>query len=218
MVEPKNYTVIIPTNRPELAKSTMESIKPFHSTIFNGTGYTSYSKLINDVIVSCPTELVLICHDKGWPTPKDVETVVSLIEEGYGMVWLHPFGFGGFYKDLIRKIGFYDERFADGNYEDCDMLLRLKENNIGVYEQCAVKWVQMQSSWGAKKSAEFMRKKWKETPPTIERLLPDDIYSYNIGKNTGRKFLPYNKSILSQPNNAFNKFIIIKNSLSPKKY
>lgn len=190
------FTIIIPSNRVQLAKECQESLFPLKSTIFDGSNYPSYSKIMNDVIISCPTEMLIVCNDKGRPKPDDVKEVVDLIKEGYGMVWLHPFGFGGFYKDLIRQIGFYDERFTDGNYEDCDMYKRLKENNIAIYERFKIKWIKLKSSWAAKQSKKHIEIKWEDTETTMKRLMPDEVYDYDIGKCKGRKFLSWDKSVV----------------------
>lgn len=192
----EEFAIIIPSNRHWLAKYTKKSLFPLESHIFDGTGYPSYSKIMNDVIEVCPTELLIVCNDKGRPKPKHVEKVIKLIKKGFGMVWLHPFGFGGFYKDVIRQIGFYDERFTDGNYEDCDMYRRLKESNIAIYEQFEIKWLKKRSSWVSEKSKEHMKVKWRETDTTLTRLMLEEECKYDIGRRRNIKFLPWNKSIV----------------------
>ena len=186
----EDVVVIIPSNRPELAKQCQESMLPYKSVIFDGTGYPSYAKIMNDVIMSCPTELVLVCNDKGRPKPEHIEKVIRLLNEGYGMVWLHPCGFGGFYKDVIRKIGFYDERYSDGNYEDCDIQRRIYEADIAWYDRFEVDWIYVPSSWRAQLSVEHFRKKWNN----FERLIPEENYEYDLGPYQGRTFMPFKKS------------------------
>ena len=57
-----------------------------------------------------------------------------MVEEGYG--WAGPFrwAFTGFYKQLIRDIGFLDERYLGGGLEDSDFILRCMEYNISYFE------------------------------------------------------------------------------------
>jgi len=204
----ENINVVIPSNRQHLAIECQNSMLPYKSTIFDGTGYSSYAKIINDVILSHPTELVLVCNDKGRPKPEHIEKTINLIEEGYGMVWLHPFGFGGFYKDVIRKVGFYDERYVDGNYEDSDMTFRLMEADIAMYERFEIEWIKRGSSWNANKSGQHFRSKWDK----FNRKIEEEEYEYDLGEYTGKNFLPWSEMKTNPlsfkredvPKNAFN--------------
>ena len=191
----KYVEVIIPSNRPQLAVQCQNSLRPYKGIIVDAKlqGKISYSKIMNFIITDYPHELILICNDKGRPKPQDVDKVVELLDRGFGMAWLHPFGFGGFYKDVIRKIGFYDERFVDGNYEDCDMTRRLKEADIALYESFDIEWVQIKSSWKASKSEKFFKQKWDG----FNRKLPEAPLNYDIGSYQGRAFLPWKETVSS---------------------
>lgn len=55
-----NYTINIIVHDLKLAKPVQESLNPLPVNIFNGKDYPSFSKLINDVIVNNPTEIVIV--------------------------------------------------------------------------------------------------------------------------------------------------------------
>ena len=187
-----NVEIIIPSNRPHLAAKCQNSLKPYEATVYDIKlpGRISYSRIMNWIIANYTEELILICNDKGRPKPNNVDKVLSLLDKGYGMAWLHPYGFGGFYKDVIRKIGFYDERYLDGNYEDCDITRRLKEANIALYEDFEIEWISMKSSWKGKAAHSHFKKKWNG----FIRKLPEETYHYNIGPYQGREFLPWSET------------------------
>ena len=128
-----DYTIQITSNRPHLAKETIESFKPIKANYFNGEGYPSCSQLWNHAIVDAKTEIVIISNDKAGPTVRHVNKMLKLIDDGYGVAG-RTFGFFGFKKELIRKIGFFDERYHGGGHEDVDFTRRLKDANIAIYE------------------------------------------------------------------------------------
>ena len=109
-----DYTVNIIVHDLELAKPVQDSLTPLPVNIFDGKNYPSFSKLINDVIVYNPTEIVIIASYKVRPTQNDINKMINLINEGYGYVATYRFAFLGFKKELIRRIGFFDERFIGG--------------------------------------------------------------------------------------------------------
>lgn len=96
--------------------------------------YTSYSQLINHAIATSPTEWVILINDRTHPTVAEVEKMIGLLEEGFSCVFLYNVGFMGFSKELIRTIGWWDERFELGGWEDRDWVFRLKQHNLSLYE------------------------------------------------------------------------------------
>lgn len=170
-----NFTVIIPSHRPELAKMAAFAMAPIVPMIHANKGYPSFSKLINDSIMMCPTETVIICNDKARPTADQEAKTVELLGQGFGFVGLHNFRHFGFTKDLIRRVGFFDERYEGGEYEDFDFLRRIQEKNIAVYMSKEVKCVEMGCSWNSQKAYEFNHKKWKEHGTHTVRVMPDEI-------------------------------------------
>lgn len=95
--------------------------------------YPTYSQLINHSIVTSPSEWVILINDRCSPQPHEIKKMLNLLENGFACVLLYNVGFMGFSKELIRQIGWWDERFIQG-WEDRDWVWRIKENNLALYE------------------------------------------------------------------------------------
>jgi hypothetical protein len=195
------YSIIIPSHNPTLAQQAKNCLWGLEATIFDGRGYPSYAKLINDCILSAKEEIVIIINHKVRAHPLDVYKMLHLISKGYGLVCMRNFFFYGFKKDLIRKVGFFDERFIGGGCEDSDLIRRLIENKIGWYDSVETALVIMPSSWDQTKAYEFFHKKWKDL--ALERLLPDEKYEYDLGLYQGSIFLGLEHTILSKTNEDY---------------
>ena len=113
-----NYSIIIPSHDMTLANQAKNCINEFPVTIFKGDNYLSYAKLINDCIMIANEEIVIIMNHKIRASFLDINKMLYLINKGYGLVCMRNFYFYGFKKDLIRKVGFFDERFIGSWYED----------------------------------------------------------------------------------------------------
>lgn len=96
--------------------------------------YDSYSELINHSVATSPTEWVILINDRTHPTIDEVEKMINLLENGYACVLLYNVGFMGFSKELVRKIGWWDQRFTYGGWEDRDWVWRLFMNDLAIYE------------------------------------------------------------------------------------
>lgn len=194
-----NYEIIIPSNRFHLSCETQSCIKNFNNRVFDGTGYPSFSKLINECITSSKYEKIIICNDKSRPTDSVIEKILTMLDEGWGLVAPYRFGFFGFKKDLIRRIGFFDERYIGGGYEDNDFILRLKEADISYYEAEEINYVSLQTSWQYEKTSiarNHYFTKWKQAGNTYTRTLAEENYGYDIGPLQNTNFIPFEKSIL----------------------
>jgi hypothetical protein len=133
--------------------------------------------------------------------------MIQLLEEGYAAVTKYSVGFMGFSKELIRKIGWWDERFYGGGFEDDDFVLRLRLNNLSYYESLEsnydMNWkspLQPSDGAGCVKSEPFFRKKWQSNDKEIKQVIDDENYEkYNnlIGEsdpNTSSKWLDWSHS------------------------
>ena len=80
--------------------------------------YESYSELINHSIATCDTEWMILINDRTKPTASEAEKMIELLSSGFACVFLYNVGFMGFSKELIRKIGWWDQRFLHGGWED----------------------------------------------------------------------------------------------------
>lgn len=203
------YSCYVVSNKPHLFSAIRKSARPEKINYFDGTGYSSFSKLVNSCIAASTTEIVIIMSDKVLPTQSDITKVVSLVEQGYGLVGLYRFGFFGFKKQLMRQIGMMDERYIGGGYEDDDMYIRLKEANISMYMTEEIEYQRSVSSWNYSLSKNHFMNKWVDTEsplyhPTvklsaehIKRKLSEEQLNYNLGKEVPTEFLSWEHTYAS---------------------
>ncbi len=197
------YSIFVLSNKPHLFPNIESSISPEKVEFFDGTGYPSFSMLVNKCVESAPTEIVILMSDKVTPTPQNVRQALDLVDKGYGLVGLHRFGFIAFKKELFRTIGPMDERYVGGGYEDDDFYIRLKEANIGIYisEDVVYDFVR-KSSWRFEESLDHFVNKWildydpnkKLNHHTVQRKLNEEIYNYDFGPSIPTKFLDWSHS------------------------
>jgi hypothetical protein len=208
-----SYSCYVISNKPDRFTAIERSAFPEKINYFDGTGYPSFSKLVNACTAAANTEIVILMSDKVLPTANDVQKIVSLINQGYGFVGLYRFAFFGFKKQLMRQIGPMDERFVGGGYEDDDFYIRLKEANIAMYVTEEVSYAQTVSSWNYSRSRIHFLKKWIDTEnpnydanlkPSdrfVKRKMSEEIYNYDLGPAINTTFLT-NESTVAQPRKA----------------
>ena len=193
----ETFTILIPSFRPALAREVEASLRPLPVTHWDGTGYPSFSKLVNDCIVHCPTERVVLCSDKVAPTPEHVERMMRYLDEGYAFVGLYYFACFGFPKELVRRIGFFDERFVGGEFEDADYMVRMREADLAYRLTKEVPYRWMSSSWNNSRSRAHFLRKWGSIPPSkARRQLSEEAYpQYSLGRPRPATFLPASASV-----------------------
>jgi len=96
--------------------------------------YPSYSQLINHAIATSPTQFFILINDRTHPKVFEVEKIINHLENGFACSLMYNVGFMGFSRELVRKIGWWDERFLNGGWEDRDWIFRLKQHNLAIYE------------------------------------------------------------------------------------
>lgn len=149
MVSIKEFTICLHCgcNR-ELVDNQIKALKPLESSYkvhWNNRidrypkMYPTYSQLINHSIVTSPTEWVILINDRCSPKPHEIKKMIYLLENGFGCVLFYGVGFMGFSKELVRQIGWWDERFIQG-WEDRDWVWRMQINNIALYESCEAEY------------------------------------------------------------------------------
>jgi nucleoside-diphosphate-sugar epimerase len=198
-----DFTIVIGIKEESLAQPVVKSLHPLQTHSLIGKDYPSFSKLVNDCVTLCPTEIVIFCSHRVRPTPKDIETLLQRIDEGYGLATLYRLGCFGFRKELIRRMGFFDERFLIGGWEDNDFFLRLQEANIAYFEDESIPYIGGESLWKHPedkplKSKQHFQAKWNRNDQlfTIARKLPE-ITTYDLGPGDASiKFKPWNESHL----------------------
>lgn len=199
------YSAFVPSNNPALAQQAVNSFSGCNVKIFDGTidgeNYPSFSKLINDCILAAEEEVVIIINHKIRGNFLHIDKIRYLLKQGYGLVSLQNFHMFGFKKDLIRRIGWFDERFLGGNYEDSDFVRRVIEAKIAWYDATEVPVIPGKTSWDSRESEKHFLNKWKDGQ--MERLMPDEEYDYDIGEDQGSVFLPLSKTKLSKTNEDY---------------
>lgn len=204
------YTIVLPSSDSKLLNTVFQHVQKkvgkdtkFKIVKKDGKDYPSFSKLINDCILLSTTEVVLICADRCRPTELEIHKMIQLIKHGYGIVALWRFAFFGFKKEVIRRIGFFDEKFKGGWWSDWDMMRRLKFADIALYESQEGAYNKGPTRWNLPIDSEkYYFSKWhepglKERLPThkyIVRQQPDPVYDYDIGELNGNVFLPWDQS------------------------
>jgi hypothetical protein len=193
----KPFTILIPSFRPALAKEVEQSLSPLPVTHWDGTGYPSFAKLINDCIIHSPTERVVICSDKVRPTPDHIGRMMRLLDDGFAFVGLYYFACFGFPKQLVRQIGFFDERFVGGEFEDSDYMVRIREANLAYYLTKEVPYHPLASSWDNSLTRDHYLRKWGSIHINeARRRLPEESRPGNeLGNAVPTEFLPASSSV-----------------------
>ena len=99
----------------------------------NTDNYSSFSQLINDAINETESEFMIFCNPKTHFNFSDINDIIHKLCNGNCFVSLVNFGLFGMTKELIRRIGMFDENFLFGEYEDNDFALRLNYYNKSVW-------------------------------------------------------------------------------------
>jgi hypothetical protein len=208
--------VCIPVKERELAEEVIKNLTiPTNIFIRNDS---SFSKMINNLIYAAAlaeNQVIIICSHRVRPVDKDITRLIEKIKEGYGLVAFRRLAFFGFHLDLIRRIGFFDERFIPAGYEDDDFFFRLQEHNIALYEDNTVEYIPGPSLWQQELieypetqfkqpiTYKFFNQKWERNVNTriIARKLPEIDTCYNIGtKRSSLIFKPWKDSVLLPEN------------------
>lgn len=147
--------------------------------------YPSYSQLINHSIVTCNTEWMIFVNDRTTCTPEQTLKIINLLESGFSCVFLYSVGYMGFSKELIRQIGWWDERYLLGGWEDRDWVYRIAQSDLALYESCEAEY---DYSWksplqvighNCKLSEPHWNKKWEQKyNDVIIKMLPEEKYEH----------------------------------------
>lgn len=178
--------------------------------------YDSYSELINESIATSPTEFVILINDRTIPTVEEVEKILYHLENGFACSFMYNVGFMGFSKELVRKIGWWDQRYLGGGWEDVEWVYRLKMNNLALYESCDSNYEHhwkspLQANDRCARSTPFFSSKWIHHEDRIEQVLEDEKYDKWDSK-IGEK-----KETISKTWNDWNSSVLNKNYDGPNK-
>jgi hypothetical protein len=179
--------------REKIVEKHTELLKPlqdhfnvnWNNRIDRHTGtYDSYSQLVNESIVTSPTERILLVSDRCIPTAEEALTAFNILEQGYALAGLWGIAYMAVTKELFRKVGWFDERFLGGGYEDDDFTLRMKLANVALYESIISNY---DFSWRPPRkdghaacaaSEPHFNRKWRQMPDYIARVLPEENYPH----------------------------------------
>lgn len=164
------------------------------------TPHPSFSEMINQAMVTSPTEFVVSINDRITPKVEDITHMINLLENGFAAVTKYSSAFWATSKELHRTIGWWDERFWGGGYEDDDIVLRLKLANLCYYESQEAEYLearrsnkQDQISWEKDRdprgrncaiSLPHFNSKWEQNSKKICKILKEETYS-NYDKMVG---------------------------------
>jgi hypothetical protein len=192
----EDYSIHIISCKPEKFPAIQNSLLPEQINYFDGTGYESFSRLVNQCVVSANTEIVIIISDRVMPTAEHVQKALDLIDQGYGFVALYRFAFFAFRKELMRRIGMMDERYVGGGYEDNDYYLRLIEAGISFYITEEVPYKSGPTTWPYTVTRSWHAAKWGAgiNMGVIHRSISEETYAYDLGPSMPTNFLPFDKS------------------------
>lgn len=197
----KDYSCYVISNKPHLFSEIQNSVSPEQIEYFDGTGYPSFSKLVNSCVDKCPTETIILMSDKVRPKQEDIAKILNLLTEGFAFVALYRLAFFGFRKELLRQIGMFDERFVGGGYEDDDFYIRLKESNLACYITDEIEYHKSKSSWNYSMSRGHFYEKWgtqTKYEGIATRYMAEENYeNYNLGKSVRSRYKTWDDSIIT---------------------
>lgn len=102
----------------------------FRKEIYN-PDKSSLTELWNQCIIMSPTDWVLVCNDDIEFKPGWLEYLEEQIDSGcYDLIHLFHYGAFCIHKYMMLKVGWFDERFRGGGYEDNDYQLRIYEAGL----------------------------------------------------------------------------------------
>jgi hypothetical protein len=148
------------SNRPRISKRVLQFIGIEETRIINGDKSLSFSALCNSILKTNSDGINIVISDKCFPSKHDLEQMVKLIRSGIGLVGIFRFGCFGVHPIFLKKVGYFDENFIGGGYEDGDMVLRSFEEDISVRLYEAIKYFPLPSSWNSELAKKYFNEKW----------------------------------------------------------
>lgn len=190
----KDYSIFLISNKPERYHLVQESMLPELLYYFDGSNVRSFSGLVNSCVEASNTEIVILVGDKARPKQEHIKKIVDLLNKGYGLVALHRFACFGFKKELLRKIGMFDERYVGGCNEDHDFIIRVIMANVAMYVTEEVEYNRGPCSWKDDVSIIHWNNKWDrwvDSKPNyfVRKKMTEETYNYNLGPSIPTKFL-----------------------------
>ena len=190
----KNVTICLHAQEKleEVVENQLKLLKPLENThdveynlrIERHPGpYNSYSALVNDSIVSSSNERIILMNARVIPEIPHVLHILHLLENGFASAGKHNVAYMGVTKELFRKVGWWDERYVGGGYEDDEFYLRMCLADLAVYDSHEgiydFNWKHYHGVPGGDKCAlsePHFFKKWRVMDTKIEKVLSEEKY------------------------------------------
>ena len=216
----ENISIIVFVKELSWGEPLVESLKPLTCKVVQGT-QDSFAKTVNEIILQETKEIMILCSHRVRPTPNDIDIMLNLINEGYGLVTLYRLACFGFKRDLFRHVNLFDERYLIGGYEDNDFYFRLQEANIAYYENECIPYIKSESTWkhppGKLQSAIHFENKWKidSGNRSITRKIPEITDKSRLGSlnDVNLSFKKWSESHLLQFSSWHSNFKIRSNKI-----
>ncbi len=161
--------ISIISNRPMLAQRVQKYLASPYAKVVDGSGFESFSKLCNSILKANPNKINVIIGDKCFPTKNDLECIVRLTKCGYGLVGAYKFGAFAIHPTFLRRVGYFDENFKGGGFEDSDLVIRAFESNVAVLLFEAIRYIPLKSTWKSDAGKKYFNEKWEIRPPNVPR-------------------------------------------------
>lgn len=162
----------------DFSDAKLDYINDSRITLVYNTTKQSLTKSWNQGIKLSKTNNVIICSHKARPSSNDFIKNNDLLNQGFGLVALNGFHFFSFNKYLLTKIGFFDEGFKSGYYEDNDCLNKLVVNDISYYLTEEMFDIRGSSGWEHMwaENQRYYFSKWIESGETIIQVKNDENF------------------------------------------
>jgi len=128
---------------------------------------SSLTELWNYCLIFAPTDWVLICNDDAVFKPGWLDHLEKQIASGkYWQVNLLHYGGMCLHKSMVLRLGWFDETFRGGGYEDIDWQLRIKESGIKGQIEQKHNWkfmdhhVTTTKKWRGLNNSQWISEKW----------------------------------------------------------
>lgn len=145
--------------------------------------YDSYSEMVNETVCTSSTEFVILINDRVIPKVSEVLLIIELLEKGFAVSTCWSVAFMGISKELFRTIGWWDQRFLGGGFEDDDFVLRLRLSDLAYYESSVSEYdksfkshLRINGGDACSLSGPHFYNKWRITHNEIKRIVLEEKY------------------------------------------